>query len=572
MTRFIHTLFMLLLLSFSSLADIFPRFNQAGYASKAVKSCIVMSDENLENTVWMIKNKEGGVVLEGVFQKSISGKSAHAPKQFNYSIDFTKIKDQGKYKISIGDKKEFTVEVKNNPYDFIVGEMVSFLKKQRSGVPVAPDNEIGHPGDAKCKVYGRMNNQNGKWEPLKEEKHADMLGGWYDAGDYIKFTLTTAYTTYFLLRSYEDYPATGKSKEDKNALWEEAKWGLDYLLKTMPDDNTFIIQVGNADDHKQGNRMPYRDALNGQRHAYSALSPTQMGLTAAALALGASVINNNPAIKEKASVYKDKALKIYKKAASSKEPPAWFEEGWEVFYSDKTEFDNMQLAAVELYNLTLEEKFLDDAKMYATKAESGWWSSWANINMVSHLRLYKHDQETPKRFLEQDLNTFNGIAKDAGNIWGVPHAYTWASLYSFLGVGSAALQYNSINEGQTSYEKMGTDVLNYTLGMNNWGTAMVISKNIPNSVKNVYSQMYTIYPMDLSSVGAIAEGPGDKKTHDELMQYFSIPSKNKFDEFNTGEVVFYDYNTDFQCMETTIAGMADGIYFFTLVNKLYGKP
>ena len=44
-----------------------------------------------------------------------------------------------------------------------------------------------------------------------------------------------------------------------------------------------------------------------------------------------------------------------------------------------------------------------------------------------------------------------------------------------------------------------------------------------------------------------------------------------FEAFNTNDAVFYDYDSDFQCMETTISGMADGIYFFTLINKIYGK-
>ena len=394
-------------------------------------------------------------------------------------------------------------------------------------------------------------------------------GGWYDAGDYLKFTLTTAYTTYFLLRAYESYPVGEKYKEEKALLLDEALWGLSFLMKTMPDDSTFNIQVGNADDHKQGNRMPYRDLLNGKRNAYSAFSSTQMGLTTAALALGASIFSNS-SLKIKPEPYQEKAMQIYK-AASKFGPPAWFEEGWEKFYADDSREDNMELAAVELYRLTKSDRYLEDAKLYAFRAPSGYWSSWANINMVSHLRLFEFAPETVKMGLEQDLKLFKGIADQKGNIWGVPHAYTWATLYSFLGVGSASLAYSKVLEGPEEFEKMGTDVLHYTLGLNNWGAPFVISRTIPGSVKNIYSQMYKLYPDDLTPLGAIAEGPGDRKTHDELMQYFSIPPKNKFEEFNTPQVVFYDNDSDFQCMETTIAGMADGIYFFTLVNKLYGK-
>ncbi len=246
-------------------AEVFPRYNMAGYVSSASKHCMVMSDESLEGVVWKIINKESKLELEGVFDKSLAGKSAHTPKPFNYKIDFSTLKQEGKYKILIGESKNFTIEIKNNPYGMLVPEMVSFLKKQRSGVATPPENLISHTGDEKCRVYGRVGVINTKWESTKSERYVDMMGGWYDAGDYLKFTLTTAYTTYFLLRAYEAYPVGEKYKEEKALLLDEAMWGLTYLMKTMPDDSTFIIQVGNADDHRQGNRMPYRDLLNGKR-------------------------------------------------------------------------------------------------------------------------------------------------------------------------------------------------------------------------------------------------------------------------------------------------------------------
>jgi endoglucanase len=408
------------------------------------------------------------------------------------------------------------------------------------------------------------------WETSATERYVDVSGGWYDAGDYLKFTQTIAYTTYFLLRAYEAYPVNAQASADKKALMDEALWGLNYLLKTMPDDSTFIIQVGNAEDHKQGPRMPYNDALNGSRHAYSDFSPTQMGLTAASLALAAHVFESDLSLKIKARPYRTKAIQIYKKAVTANKVPAWFEEGWEKFYNDATAEDNMELAAIELYRLTQDEIYLNEAKAYAMKAGAAYWYSWGNLNMTAHLRVFQYAPQTVQTYLTTDLNNFNAIASKKGNVWRLPHAYTWASLYSFMGVASSAMIYTHLQEEQTSYNRMGTDVLNYTLGQNNWGTAFIITEKIPGSVKHIYSQMYTLHP-ELSANGAIAEGPGDKKTHDELLRYFNIPKENPYEAFNTDEVVFYDYNSDFQCMETSIGGMADGIYFFTLINKLHGK-
>ena len=551
-------------------AEIYPRYNLAGYACKANKSCIILSDENLKEQKWIIKTPSDAIVLEGVFSTSISSTSAHTPKPFNYELEFSSLKKEGIYTISIGTYNDFSIQIKNNPTDFLVREMVSFLNKQRSGVPVAPANKTGHSGDVKCRIYEKKTAANTSWHAAATERYADMSGGWYDAGDYLKFTQTIAYTTYFLLRSYEEYPVNTHTAADRKALMDEAIWGLTYLLKTMPDDSTFIIQVGNADDHKQGTRMPYDDALNGSRHAYSDFSPTQMGLTSAALALAATIFESDASFKIKANQYRNKAIQIYKKALAANKTPAWFEEGWEKFYNDVTAEDNMELAAIELYRLTQDELYLNEAKGNASKTGSAYWVSWGSLNMTAHLRLFQYAPQTVQPYLTADLNTFNGIANKKGNVWRLPHAYTWASLYSFMGVGSSAMMYAKITGTQDIYGRMGTDVLNYTLGQNNWGTAFVMTEKIPGSIKHIYSQMYTLHP-ELSAAGAIAEGPGDKKIHDELLNYFNIPKTNPYEAFNTNAVVFYDYNTDFQCMETTIGGMADGIYFFTLINKFYAK-
>ncbi|MCU0431257.1 MAG: glycoside hydrolase family 9 protein [Cytophagaceae bacterium] len=550
------------------LADMYPRYNKAGYATKAPKRCILMSDESMDQQKWSIRNKDGEEVLSGVLANSIAGKTAHTPKPFQYEIEFSKLRQVGKYKIKVGAYPEFQIEIKQAPYDFAVREIVSFLKKQRSGVAVPPANEIGHPGDVRCSVYKRVESANDKWKETSVPMYVDMMGGWYDAGDYLKFTLTTAYTTYFLLRAYEEYPAGETSKTDKALLLEEAVWGMDFLMKTMPDENTFIIQVGNADDHKQGDRMPYNDQLNGQRHAYSAISPTQMGLTSAALALGARLLSAQTALKAKPEPYRTKAQQIYRRAQRNPEPVAWFAEGWEKFYADNNANDNMLLAATELYLINKEEKYLEEAREWAMKAGAGYWSSWANLNLMAHARLYPHAPEQTEMYIKQDLQNFQNIAQSPGNVWRMPHTYTWATLYSFFGVANGALLYAAAST-DTGFDAMPADVLDYTLGMNNWGAPMLITRQIPGSVKKIYSQMYKLFPSELDATGAIAEGPGDRKTHDELAKYFKIPVNNKFEEFNTDQVVFYDHESDFQCMETTIAGLADGILFFTLINKKY---
>lgn len=526
-----------------------------------------MSDEDLSTSNWVV-SKNNKTVLEGVLGSSVTGVGNHMPKPFNYEVDFSSVKDSGSYTFKIG-ASTVTFPINHSAYRFIPSEILRYFRVQRSGTKSALDHNISHKGDVACPVWKQVDGSNSNWKLDEKAPKIDLLGGWYDAGDYIKFTLTTAYSTYLMLLSYEMNPTLFQnnkkySKSELNDLLDEAKWGLDYLMKTMPTGE-FIIQVGSADDHKQGDRLPNHDELDGTRQAYSAFSPTQMGYTAAALALGAKIFAREGKTEESKN-YQTMAEKIVD-AATYFEKPAWVEDGWEKFYYDQTPNDNMELAAIELFLLTNEVHYLSKAEKYAQKAGAAYWYSWGSINMIAHNRVLKHS-ETSLPYLKTDLAYFKNIANEANNLWGVPHKYTWSTLYSYFGVANSALLLN--NSKISDYLPLAINVLDYTLGKNNWGIAMVASENIPNSVENIYSQVYRI-KTKLFPTGAIAEGPGDKATHDRLKKYFKQPEPHPFDEFNTAEAVFYDNEHDFQTMETTICGLADGLLFFSLIDLLEKK-
>jgi len=79
----------------------------------------------------------------------------------------------------------------------------------------------------------------------------DLTGGWFDAGDYNKYTTFANSTVHMLLSAYEDNPAiftddwnlpeSGNGIPD---LLDEIKWELDWLLKMTNDDGTAIIKMG----------------------------------------------------------------------------------------------------------------------------------------------------------------------------------------------------------------------------------------------------------------------------------------------------------------------------------------
>ncbi|KAL0302009.1 UNVERIFIED_CONTAM: Endoglucanase 11 [Sesamum radiatum] len=82
------------------------------------------------------------------------------------------------------------------------------------------------------------------------EQGADLVGGYYDAGDNVKFGLPMAYTITLLswgVLEFEDQIAA--AGELQHAL-QAIKWGTDYLIKAHTHPHVLWAQVGDGDtDH-----------------------------------------------------------------------------------------------------------------------------------------------------------------------------------------------------------------------------------------------------------------------------------------------------------------------------------
>ncbi|CAI0431902.1 unnamed protein product [Linum tenue] len=88
----------------------------------------------------------------------------------------------------------------------------------------------------------------------------DLTGGYYDAGDNIKFGFPMAFTTTLLSWSIIDFGRT-MGPELKNAV-KAVRWATDYLLKVTVDPGVVYVQVGDAfSDHNCWERPEDMDTL-----------------------------------------------------------------------------------------------------------------------------------------------------------------------------------------------------------------------------------------------------------------------------------------------------------------------
>ncbi len=542
--------------------DFYVRYNQAGYSTEGKKSLIINAEKSLKNNKWQIF-KNDSLVLSGELGQSITGKGDHTNFDFNYKIDFSRITQKGKYRFVLNDNSyELTIDA--NPYSKYISDVLRYLRQQRSGSFESIDRAPGHFQDSAALIYNQVGDKM-EWVPNKEGKKANLLGGWYDAGDYLKFTLTSAYTTYNLLRAYEENPKAFDfktySKSDLNDLLDEAKFGLDYLQQCLINDSTFVIQVGDNRDHELGDRLP-ADDTNEHRYAYCSMSRTHLAFNAAVFATAGRVFKSVDTSLSKS--YLQHSEHLFELAMKHK-VVYWFQKGHEIFYADKSPFDNIVLAAAELARSTGKKQYEEQVQYYSSMAGRAYWASWSDFNMIAHGRAGKFYNRS-LNYMISDLEDFEKIAMQPNNVWMVPHEYTWGSLYSFFGVASAGIIHDQINN-EKRFGYLAQEVIDYTFGKNNWGVSFLASEQLPNSVQNIYSQTYKLQPK-LFPTGGIAEGPGDMEGHLENVKWFSLSREAyKSDKFNTQKVVFFDDATDFQTMETTIGGLADGIFLLSLITK-----
>lgn len=120
----------------------------------------------------------------------------------------------------------------------------------------------------------------------------DLTGGYYDAGDNVKFGFPMAFTTTLLSWSIIDF-GRNLGPELKNAV-RAVKWATDYLLKATAVPDVVYVQVGDAfSDHNCWERPEDMDTLRtvykiDRAHPGSDVA----GETAAALAAASIVFRS----------------------------------------------------------------------------------------------------------------------------------------------------------------------------------------------------------------------------------------------------------------------------------------
>lgn len=548
------------LLVSSTYAAAWIRWNQAGYAPDRAKVAVVLADTDLQGSAWTLTDGNGATVLSGSLAAGKAGDDVQVAQAFWHTVDFSALKNTGTYSLAVPGAATASIKVLDDPYSVLATQALMHLRAMRSGTSATRLHGASHLGDSVAVVKIPDNLALGSWKAASPARTVDMRGGHYDAGDFIKFTLNEAYLAWQLLTAYRESPAVFARVQSTSALpdvLDEARHSLEYLEKTFPDANTFVIQVGDGSDHQQGWRMPENDALNGKRPALCALSRVHMGSAAAALALGAAVFQSLDS--EAAARWQAKAIAIYARARQSDAVSSAFERNaTNDFYHDATDADNMALAAAELYALTGKADYLTQGSAYAPPAATE--VSWGDWNSFANIRLAMAGDAAARTRALTETERYT-----AENAWQVPDHFTWGTLHRWIGMANAHLRTQRYLQNPAQESALFQGVLDYTFGRNPWGIPMMASGDLPNSIRNVYNGIYRL--TEAFPTGALSEGPGDKATHVSMREYFAVPANSPTEPFNSSAAVFYDNADDFMIQESTIGGQGDLLLMLALASS-----
>ncbi|KAJ4775876.1 Endoglucanase [Rhynchospora pubera] len=159
-------------------------------------------------------------------------------------------------------------------YRDALSKSILFFEGQRSG-KLPSSQRMKWRGDSGLSDGSAMN--------------VDLVGGYYDAGDNVKFGFPMAFTTTMLSWSVIEFGGLMKA-ELENAK-EAIRWGTDYLLKATSHPDTIYVQVGDPNkDHACWERPEDMDTPRNVLKIDAENPGTEVAAETAAALAAASVV------------------------------------------------------------------------------------------------------------------------------------------------------------------------------------------------------------------------------------------------------------------------------------------
>lgn len=566
----------------SAYADNWIRVNQMGYLEKDKKVAVMLMEEAepvTQFTVTNVKTKQSKVI------NKVKELGAQSPFKGTARLDFSEITTPGKYEISVGKTKSIQFVINDNAYAGAQEYPLRYMRQQRCGYnPFLKDSCHLHDGIIIL-------------HPTRTGEKIDVVGGWHDASDYLQYLTTSANAAYQLLFAYQQNPDVYEDHFKANGdpgsngipdILDEAKWGLDWMLKMNPDDDTFFNQIADDRDHRlavlpQDDTVDYGWGAAKERPVYPCSGKpygvyenkndskglaSSVGKFASTFTLGARIFKNiDP---NYSALLKSKALNAYKVAAANPGACQTAPCTSPYYYEEDNWVDDMELAAAELFKTTRDKKYLTDAIDYGRQepvtpwmgADSAHHYQWYPfINLGHYLLSVQSDDKVKKEFIRNmkaGLTRIQDRAGDNAFLNGVP--FIWCSNNLTVGLVTQAMLYRELS-GDNSFQEMETAMRDWLFGVNPWGKCMIIG--LPENgdyPKDPHSALTNLKKYRLD--GGIIDGPVYTGIFNSLKGVY-LRNKDNYAPFQGETVVYHDDYCDYSTNEPTMDGTASTSYMLS---------
>jgi len=386
----------------------------------------------------------------------------------------------------------------------------------------------------------------------------DLTGGYYDAGDYVKFNLPGAQALTTLAWGGISYQAGYKCAGEFEHLLDAIKWGTDYFIKCHVSDNEYYAQVGNGvEDHKTWSRP---EDMTGPRPSYK-IDCNRPGSDVAA-ETAASFASAAILFKGEDDAYSakllDHAKRMYKFADECRGKYSDSIHDASIFYKSWNGYnDELVWGAAWLYKATGDVSYFNKAKKYyndfSLEGQTGVFS-WDDKTVGVHALMAEFTGEKKytdslKKFCDHAVS---GQTKSPG---GMLHYAQWGSLRYAANAAFICLQASDLVDGKSAtYTDLAQSQMDYILGGNPKGQSFLIGfgskypqhphhgrSSCPDPPATCGWGKFNNAQTNHELTGALVGGckAADDNYNDSIDDYFS-------------NEVTLDYNAGFQ---STIAGL-----------------
>ena len=239
--------------------------DQFGYPTKATKVAVIRDPQTgydiavnfTPGTTYAVVDQSGNTVKKGAPTAWNSGATDNVSGDRVWWFDFSDVTTPGRYTVVDVDKGFRSVEfdINDGVYRTVLKHALRMYFYQRAGFEKTAATAGFAWADGASHMGTGQDPQTHSWLAKTDASQVrDLHGGWFDAGDYNKYTSWAARNIIVLLRAYDENPSAfgddsgiPESGNGVPDVLDEVKWALDWLARMQNTDGSLLCVQGLAD-------------------------------------------------------------------------------------------------------------------------------------------------------------------------------------------------------------------------------------------------------------------------------------------------------------------------------------